>query len=158
MSNVRVHPVILFVVYLSHHNKTVVRGANHEERIMKKLLAAATIAIALAAPVVGAPSAHGAAAPTPPPTPPRTERPCHAEYYDVTYVRVNRTSSKINVRSGPGTQYRVLTTASSGEGGIWVATSSDGNWYKVRYTRGTQTGWISAAYTKKYTKTYWYCL
>ena len=53
----------------------------------------------------------------------------------------------VNVRSGPGTQYPVLITAPPGSTGEAVGISSDGAWYAVEVptsVSGNGIGWVSA--------------
>jgi uncharacterized protein YraI len=70
----------------------------------------------------------------PPPPPPSPSGP------SLTAHRV--TASVLNVRSGPGTGYRILGTVRSGQ--VYVSTQAASGWQKV-YWRGGQ-GWTSGAY------------
>jgi N-acetylmuramoyl-L-alanine amidase len=63
---------------------------------------------------------------------------------DSRYVKV--TAYDVNVRSGPGTENKVIDHADYGDS-YEVVTTSDG-WYQVRLD-GDRTGWISAALVKE---------
>lgn len=53
------------------------------------------------------------------------------------------TAYSLNVRSGPGTGYRVVTTVSRGTQGTVLGQAS--GWYNIRLATGT-TGWVSGTY------------
>ena len=53
------------------------------------------------------------------------------------------TGSEVNLRSGPGTNYRIINCLSSGSS-VTVTDRSNDSWYAVNY--GSQSGFISAAY------------
>ncbi len=56
----------------------------------------------------------------------------------------------VNVRSGPGTQFRVIAIALQGDSGDAIGTSPDGRWWAVpmrEHTSYTETGWVSKTYT-----------
>ncbi len=59
------------------------------------------------------------------------------------YARVDSSGGAVNVRSGPGTGYRRLGTASHGEKLIVLGKS--GSWQRVKTARG-YTGYISGSY------------
>ncbi len=80
----------------------------------------------------------------PPPAEPATavEEPAPAEPAP---AQVTVQAAELNVRSGPGTTFAVVTTLRQGETVQVVATSEDGQWYQV--ARDGQTlGWAAAAY------------
>lgn len=52
------------------------------------------------------------------------------------------TTTALNLRSGPGTGYRVITVLPAGTQGTVLSTS--GSWYKISTSRGT--GWVSRTY------------
>ncbi len=70
-------------------------------------------------------------APPPPPPPPGDE-----EWFKVT-------ASALNMREGPGTQYRSLGLVYRNEVVQRLDTSSDGNWYQVKRSYDGFTGWAS---------------
>ncbi len=53
------------------------------------------------------------------------------------------TGSEVNLRSGPGTNYKVINCLSAGSS-VNVTDRSNGSWYAVNY--GSQSGYMSAAY------------
>lgn len=55
------------------------------------------------------------------------------------------TIDSLNMRTGGGIQYGIVTTIPKGGKVEHVATN--GNWYQVRY--GTKTGWVNASYLSK---------
>jgi len=57
--------------------------------------------------------------------------------------------SVVNIRTGPGTQYDIITQVNRGE--ILEALNKSGDWYNVRLKDGT-VGWISALYVTVYDK------
>lgn len=63
--------------------------------------------------------------------------------------KVQITASTLNVRSGAGTSYKVITTVKKNNVYSYTATKkvSSTTWYKI--TVGSKTGWISGKYTKK---------
>lgn len=54
--------------------------------------------------------------------------------------------SGLNVRTGPGTNYKVIGALSYGSTLSIVASSKDNKWYRV--TTGTYNGWVSASYVE----------
>ncbi len=71
--------------------------------------------------------------PTPTPTP--TQPP---SYSGSTYYA----SANVNVRSGPGTQYSVVGSLTSGQ--AVTVTGSSGNWYRINWSSGS--AYVSATY------------
>ncbi len=69
---------------------------------------------------------------TPTPTPTPTQPP-GSTYY---------ASANVNVRSGPGTQYTVVGSLSSGQ--AVTVTGSSGTWYRINWNRST--AYVSASY------------
>jgi hypothetical protein len=57
-----------------------------------------------------------------------------------------QTTMGLNLRSGPGTGYRVLLTMPNGARVTAVQSSPSGGWYKVKY--GSVTGWAGGSYLK----------
>ncbi|MCD8086090.1 MAG: SH3 domain-containing protein, partial [Clostridiales bacterium] len=57
------------------------------------------------------------------------------------------TTAALNLRSGPGTSYSVVTVLPSGAE-VTVLDKTDGTWYQVSYTASgsTWTGYVSASY------------
>ena len=104
---------------------------------MKKLLLLLLIMLAL---VLGA--CQSKATETPPPTtePMLTPQANAASVTSTTYL---------NVRSGPGTNYPVLFTAPPNTSGEAVGINADGGWYAVKVptsVSGDGIGWVSADY------------
>mgnify|MGYP003811620125 CR=1 FL=1 len=66
---------------------------------------------------------------------------------------VYQTTANLNMRTGPGTKYKVILTIPKGK--QVTATEKSGNWYKVSYSytskgkKYTKTGWVSGSYLKK---------
>ncbi len=54
-------------------------------------------------------------------------------------------AGNLNVRSGPGASYSVLTSVSYGTTFTMVGRNHDGTWVKVRMSNGTE-GWVNASY------------
>lgn len=54
-----------------------------------------------------------------------------------------RTTTGLNMRTGAGTQYRIVTTLKKGVTVTYTGKKS-GKWFQVKY--GTKTGWVSSAY------------
>ena len=79
------------------------------------------------------------ATPTPPsePAPPSVETPVQEK---ARYIRI--TGNSVNLRSGAGTGYKVLT--SSKEGTMYALIETTGNWYKIYYRN--QVAYISTSY------------
>ncbi|MCC6500018.1 MAG: SH3 domain-containing protein [Anaerolineales bacterium] len=69
--------------------------------------------------------------PPPPPPPPPT-----GEWFKVT-------ASALNVREGPGTQFRSIGLFYRNEAVQRLETSADGNWYRVKRNYDSLTGWCS---------------
>ncbi|WP_153017668.1 SH3 domain-containing protein, partial [Caldibacillus debilis] len=67
---------------------------------------------------------------------------------------VYQTTANLNMRTGPGTKYKVIFTVPKGK--TVSATEKSGSWLKVSYTytsKGksyTKTGWVSSSYLKEY--------
>lgn len=65
-----------------------------------------------------------------------------------------QTTSKLNLRSGAGTKYKVILTIPKSK--KVTATKKKGNWYYVSYTykskgkNSTKKGWVSGSYLKEY--------
>ncbi|MBE2200758.1 MAG: SH3 domain-containing protein [Anaerolinea sp.] len=55
------------------------------------------------------------------------------------------TTGALNVRSGPGVQYGVVTAVSQGQSVALLGRNSSSSWVKIQ-TGGGQQGWINAAY------------
>jgi len=51
---------------------------------------------------------------------------------------------RLNVRTGPGTQFRIVGTAKTGDG-VEIL-SSDGDWEKIRLSEENISGWIPEGY------------
>ncbi|MFJ8264118.1 C40 family peptidase [Rummeliibacillus sp. NPDC094406] len=64
-----------------------------------------------------------------------------------------KTKAALNMRKGASTKYKKVTTLKKGAvvTATYKKTVSNKKWYKVKY-KG-KTGWVSASYLKKYTKT-----
>ncbi|WP_079506578.1 SH3 domain-containing protein [Mesobacillus jeotgali] len=83
--------------------------------------------------------------------------PNYVETAEAASVRINTayaTTANLNMRSGPGTNYKVTFTVPKGK--TISATERSGNWYKVTYTyivnkkKTTKTGWVTGAYLRVY--------
>ena len=72
--------------------------------------------------------------PTPNPTLPPTDTP------EPEPVAVSSTT--INVRSGPGTAYPVVSSLESGSNALVLAQNQDGSWWQIQLPGG-KTGWVS---------------
>jgi uncharacterized protein YgiM (DUF1202 family) len=59
-----------------------------------------------------------------------------------TQIGVIRSSSQVNVRSGPGTGSAVITSLRPGTEVIIIGTNEEGTWFNVRLEDGTE-GWVS---------------
>ncbi|MED1468608.1 SH3 domain-containing protein [Bacillus salipaludis] len=65
-----------------------------------------------------------------------------------------QTTANLNIRSGPGTKYKVLVAIPKGK--TITSAEKTGNWYKVVYSYGskgkskTVVGWVSGTYLKEY--------
>ena len=57
-------------------------------------------------------------------------------------------STRINVRSGPGTNYGVVSSANSGARLPIVGQSQDGSWYQVTVDGLAEPGWVSGSITQ----------
>lgn len=57
------------------------------------------------------------------------------------------TASILNIRSGPGTNYKIVSTIKRGS--TVSITSSKTSWYKI--TSGSKSGWVSSKYIRKST-------
>jgi uncharacterized protein YgiM (DUF1202 family) len=57
------------------------------------------------------------------------------------------TPARINVRSGPGTNYRVVSSANAGAQLPLVGQSQDGSWYQVQVSGLAQPGWVLGSLT-----------
>jgi hypothetical protein len=55
--------------------------------------------------------------------------------------------ARINVRSGPGTNYRAVASANAGVQLAVVGQSQDGNWYQVRVAGLAEPGWVLGSLT-----------
>ena len=54
---------------------------------------------------------------------------------------------RLNVRSGPGTEYTILGKALTGDSLTLVGRNSDGSWLAVEYPAGSgEQGWVTATY------------
>ncbi len=64
-----------------------------------------------------------------------------------------KTKANLNVRKGASTKYKRIMTLKKGAvvTATYKKTVSNKKWYKVKYK--SKTGWVSATYLKKYTKT-----
>jgi uncharacterized protein YraI len=60
------------------------------------------------------------------------------------------TPSRINVRGGPGTNYRVVSSANGGARLAIVGQSQDGSWYQVSVSGLAEPGWVLASLTTLY--------
>lgn len=56
------------------------------------------------------------------------------------------TTYQVNMRSGPGTNYRVVTTLAAGSNLFFEARNGDISWLLARTADGTQRGWVAALY------------
>ena len=75
--------------------------------------------------------------------------PAQAAGYDFAVVT---NSATLNLRSGPGTEYDRLYTASRGD---WVMLLGEsGNWYYVQVMSNGKTGYIFSKYLRSRTATY----
>ena len=71
---------------------------------------------------------------------------CDCDDYDsVKVYRVSTYGGRLNMRSGPGTGYRIVRSLSNGKPLKYIRKS--GSWYKVKTFGGT-TGWVSKKYVK----------
>jgi len=61
--------------------------------------------------------------------------------------QVRVTTQLLNVRSGPGTGYAVVTTVS--RGAVLNVLDRKRGWLLVKYPGGNQSGWISQAYVTR---------
>ncbi len=80
------------------------------------------------------------------PTPPPTPKPNSSLTVDTEGLRAN-------IRSGPGTNFAILTKANAGEVFQIVAKSEDGNWWQICCVQGSDggakvNGWIAASVVK----------
>lgn len=92
---------------------------------------------------VAAGQAGGAAAiPTPTPTPAQTETVTPGTPPTAAVV-----PARINVRSGPGTGYGVVSSANNGAKLPIVGLSEDGTWYQVQVTGLAEPAWVFASLT-----------
>ena len=82
------------------------------------------------------PTAAEPPSPTPEPAPSATPRPANRA----------TASARLNVRTGPGLVYPVITTLLAGEQVTVLAQSADGTWLHVRLADG-RTGWVARAFT-----------
>ncbi len=62
---------------------------------------------------------------------------------DMCTVRVN--ISNLNLRAGPGTNYRILSTLQVGEEMAVLGRNADTSWYQIK-RKDNSTGWVSAGY------------
>lgn len=69
---------------------------------------------------------------------------CDCDYTKV--YRVHTYGGRLNLRSGPGTSYRIITSLSYGKPLKLIRKS--GSWYKVK-TMGGTTGWVARKYVKE---------
>jgi mannosyl-glycoprotein endo-beta-N-acetylglucosaminidase len=83
--------------------------------------------------------------------------PYYLQTAEAASVRMNSayaTTANLNMRSGPGTNYKVIFTVPKGK--TVTAAERSGNWYKVTYSytlnrkKTTKTGWATGAYLKVY--------
>lgn len=93
------------------------------------------------------PSQDAPSEPTPPPVTPSTPTPAPPVPPETPTVQkkaqyIRLTGDRVNLRSGAGTGYKVLTT--SKEGTMYALIENSGGWYKTYY-RG-QTAYVSASY------------
>lgn len=81
--------------------------------------------------------------------------PHYLQTAEAASVRTNTTYATIanlNMRSGPGTNFKVIFTVPKGK--TVTASERSGNWYKVTYSytlnrkKTTKTGWVTGAYLK----------
>jgi anionic cell wall polymer biosynthesis LytR-Cps2A-Psr (LCP) family protein/uncharacterized protein YraI len=52
----------------------------------------------------------------------------------------------VNVRSGPGTDYRIITRLTAGQSALIIGKSADGEWWQIRIHNSA--GWVSAPYVR----------
>jgi uncharacterized protein YgiM (DUF1202 family) len=72
-----------------------------------------------------------------------------SNYCDCDYTRVYRVHTnggRLYMRTGPGTDYRIITSLSNGKPLKLIRKS--GSWYKVKTFGGT-TGWVSRKYVRE---------
>ena len=72
-----------------------------------------------------------------------TANSCDCDYAKV--YRVHTNGGRLYLRTGPGTDYRIITSLSYGKPLKLIRKS--GNWYKVKTLGGT-TGWVAKKYVK----------
>ena len=65
-----------------------------------------------------------------------------------TVYRVKTNGSNLNVRTGAGTGYGIVTSLPNGAAFTVLATS--GNWYKIKTLKTGITGWVSKTWTAKH--------
>src|SRR5215207_1953360 len=54
-------------------------------------------------------------------------------------------ASRVNLRSGPGAGYTIVTILSAGQQLTLLSSNADGSWYQVQTTGGL-IGWVSSRY------------
>lgn len=65
-----------------------------------------------------------------------------------TVYRVKTHGGNLNLRTGAGTGYGVITSLRNGT--AFVVKARSGNWYKIRVLKTGKVGWVSKSYTAKY--------
>lgn len=64
-------------------------------------------------------------------------------------VKVTLTDARLNVRSGPGTAYAVVTQVQPGAVLTVIGRSSGGGWYQVNLPGQLQSGWVSSQFVSE---------
>lgn len=114
--------------------------------------AGAALALLLAFSILLGACANATPTPTPPPTLPPTLEPItgDAPVGDLPAPMSSAPSVtadvNVNVRDGPGTQFKVVMTAKPGDSGQVLGISPDGHWYNVPLPEGQtsyNTGWVA---------------
>jgi serine/threonine protein kinase len=90
------------------------------------------------------PTRTRSATPTPSPSPSPTPLPHPVA---TPYVRVASSPDRLNVRSGPGEEYDILTKAYDGQVLPLMGRDDAGEWLKVRASDGTE-GWVASKWTQ----------
>lgn len=71
--------------------------------------------------------------------------PSNIQTVEAATIKGTVTATILNIRSGPGTNYKVVSTIKKGS--IVNITSSKTGWYKI--SSGSKSGWVSSKYIKK---------
>jgi len=61
--------------------------------------------------------------------------------------QVRVTADSLNVRTGPGPNYKIMTRARRGT--LLVVLNRRGGWIQVKVPGGRRSGWVSSAYVRR---------